>query len=231
MTTIVLADDHPVVRQGVRALLDREPGFRVVGETGDGLEAVRLVELLSPRVLVVDLMMPGLSGLEVTRQVTRRSPQTRVVVLSMHATEAYVLEVLRNGATGYVLKEASAADLVTAVREVAAGRRYLSSQLSQHALDAYAQKARATPPDAYATLTTREREVFHLAAEGRTSAQIAGRLGISPRTAETHRAHLMRKLGLRTRADLVRFALDRGLLPPGPIRGQDRPAEGASDPA
>ncbi len=213
MITIVLADDHHVVRQGLRALLQAERDLRVVGETGDGLEAVRLVEQLSPRVLVVDLMMPGLGGLEVTRRVTRDALPSRVVVLSMHANEAYVLEALRNGATGYVLKDETAGELVEAVREVAAGRRYLSRALSRRAIEAYARTAREAPPDAYASLTSREREVLHLAAEGHTSAKIGARLDISPRTVETHRGNLMRKLGLRTQADLLRFAVQRGIVP------------------
>ena len=212
MTAIVLADDHHVVRQGLRALLETEPGFRVVGEAGDGLEAIRLVERLQPHVLVVDLMMPALSGLEVTRQAAQRAPGTRVVVLSMHADEAYVLEALRHGAVGYVLKDSSASDLVRAVHKAARGRRYLSPPISDRALEAYARRAQEAPPDAYDALTAREREVLHLAVEGRTSAEIAARLAISPRTAETHRANLMRKLGLRAQAELVRFALQRGLL-------------------
>ena len=213
MTTIVLADDHHVVRQGLRALLEAQPDFQLVGEAGDGLEAVQLAERLKPDVLVIDLMMPSLNGLEATRQVGQRSPCTRVVVLSMHANEAYVLEALRNGAAGYVLKDSSAADLVQAVREVAAGRRYLSSSLSERAIEAYIQKATDVTPDPYEMLTNREREVLHLAAEGYTNTEIADQLSISPRTAETHRANLMHKLGLRTHTDLIRYALRRGILP------------------
>lgn len=212
-TTIVLADDHHVVRQGLRALLETEPDFRVVGEAGDGLETAQLIERLQPDVLVLDLMMSGLGGLEVTRLATKHSPRTHVVILSMHADEAYVLEALKNGAAAYVLKGSSAADLVQAVREVAAGRRYLSQPLSERAIERYVQKAESTVRDIYDTLTTREREVLHLAAEGLTNAEIADRLSISPRTAETHRANLMRKLGLRTQTDLVRYALRRGILP------------------
>ena len=211
--TLLLADDHHVVRQGLRALLQAEPDFRVVGEASDGLEVVDLVERLRPTVLVVDLMMPGLNGLEVTRQVSKRSPQTRVLILSMHSNEAYVLEALRNGAAAYVLKDSSAADLVHAVREVAAGRRYLSAPLSDLAIETYRQKAKEATLDIYETLTTREREVLHLAAEGRSGSDIASRLSISPRTVETHRANLMRKLGLHTQTDLVRYALRRGILP------------------
>jgi two-component system response regulator NreC len=213
MTTIVLADDHHVVRQGLRVLLEAQPDFQLVGEAGDGLEAVQLTERLKPDVLVIDLMMPSLNGLEGTRQVSQRSPHTRVVILSMHANEAYVLEALRNGAAGYVLKDSSAADLVHAVREVVAGRRYLSSPLSERAIEAYIQKATDVTSDPYEMLTNREREVLHLAAEGYTNAEIADQLSISPRTAETHRANLMHKLGLRTHTDLIRYALRRGILP------------------
>jgi DNA-binding NarL/FixJ family response regulator len=213
MTTIVLADDHHVVRQGLRVLLEGQPDFQLVGEAGDGLEAVQLTERLKPDVLIIDLMMPSLNGLEATRQLGQRSPHTRVVILSMHANEAYVLEALRNGAAGYVLKDSSAADLVHAVREVVAGRRYLSSPLSERAIAAYIQKASDVALDPYEMLTNREREVLHLAAEGYTNAEIADQLSISPRTAETHRANLMHKLGLRTQTDLIRYALRRGILP------------------
>jgi len=213
MVTIVLADDHHVVRQGLRTLLESESDFRVVGEAGDGLEAVQLVERLQPDVLVLDLMMPSLDGLEVTRQVSQRSPQTRVVILSMHSSEAYVLEALRHGAAGYVLKASSAADLIKAVREVTAGRHYLSPPLSEHAIAAYVQKAKEAALDKYETLTTREREVLHLAAEGYSNHEIADRLSISPYTAMTHRANLMRKLDLHSQTDLVRYALQRGIIP------------------
>jgi two-component system response regulator NreC len=212
-TTIVLADDHPVVRHGLRALLHAEPGLRVVGETGDGLEVVQLVERLKPDILILDLVIPSLNGLEVTRQVSRRSPQTHVVILSMHTDEAHVLEALRAGATAYVPKESTSAELVRAIREVIAGRRYLSPPLSEHAIEAYVEKARTAALDPYDTLTAREREVLHLAAEGHSNAEIAARLSISPRTAETHRAHLMRKLSLHSQADLIRYALRREILP------------------
>jgi DNA-binding NarL/FixJ family response regulator len=220
MTTIVLADDHPIVRRGLRTLLETEIGFQILGEAGDGLDAVQLVERLQPDVLIVDVLMPGLNGLEVTRQVSQRTAQTHVIVLSMHANEAYVLEALRNGASGYVLKDSSITDLVQAVREVVAGRRYLSAPLSERAIAAYVDKAQTRTPSPYESLTSREREVLHLAAEGYTSAQIAKRLYLSPRTVETHRANLMRKLSLRTQADLTRYAIERGILPI--IDGPDR---------
>ena len=213
MTTIVLADDHHIVRQGLRALLEAQHDFQLVGETGDGLEAVRLAERLEPDVLVLDLMMPSLNGLEVTRQVHRRLPHTQIIILSMHSNEAYVLEALRNGATGYVLKDSSAADLVRAIHEVTAGRRYLSPPLSDHAIEAYLQRASEDPSeDPYDTLTNREREVFQLVAEGHSNREIGARLSISPRTAETHRANLMRKLGVRSKTELIRYAVRRGII-------------------
>jgi two-component system response regulator NreC len=162
----------------------------------------------------VDVMMPGLSGLEATRQVHERFPKTQVVVLSMHSSEAYVLEALRTGAMGYVLKDSDATALVQAVHEAYAGRRYLSPPLSDVIIDAYVNKSRETTLDIYDTLTNREREVLHLAAEGRTNADIASRLGISPRTVEIHRTNMMRKLGLHSEHELIRYALRRGILPP-----------------
>ncbi len=213
MPNILLADDHNIVRQGLRALLQSEPHFRLVGEASDGIEAVRLAERLKPDVLITDLMMPGLNGLEVTRQVTKMLPQIRVIILSMYTNDAYVLEALKNGALGYVLKDSQAADLIQAVKEVIAGNRYLSPPLSERALELYLQKVESVPDDPYELLTTREREVLQLVAEGRTSSEIATRLFISPRTAEGHRANLMRKLSLQNNADLIRFALKRGILP------------------
>ena len=213
MPNILLADDHNLVRQGLRALVQSEPLFRLVGEASDGIEAVRLAERLKPDVLITDVMMPGLNGLEVTRQVTKSLPNTRVIILSMYTNDAYVFEAFKNGALGYVLKDSEASDLIQAVREVIAGQRYLSPPLSERALELYIRKVESVPDDPYELLTTREREVLQLVAEGRTSAEIASRLFISPRTAEGHRANLMKKLGLQNNADLIRFALKRGILP------------------
>jgi two-component system response regulator NreC len=213
MTRIVLADDHPIVRQGLRALLEKEPGFSVVGEVSDGLKVADLVEETKADVLVLDVLMPGLGGLDVTREVARRSPKTGIVVLSMHSSEAFVLRALRNGASAYVLKDSSTTELVRAVRQVQAGGRYLSTRLSERAIESYIKLADGGAVDVYETLTTREREVVHLAAEGLTNPEIGERLHISPRTAEVHRAHIMEKLGLKTRTDLIAYALRRGLIP------------------
>jgi DNA-binding NarL/FixJ family response regulator len=211
--TLLLADDHQIVRQGLRAILTAEADFRLAGEAADGPEAVRLAERLRPDVLVLDLMMPGLNGMEVTRQVRRRSPRTQVVILSMHSNEAYVVEALRAGASGYVLKESSAEDLVTAIREVIAGRRYLTPPISEHAIGDYLRKVEATPLDPYDTLTAREREVLALTAAGHSAAEIGKRLFISVRTVETHRANLMRKLSVRNQKELIRFAVQHGPRP------------------
>ena len=211
MTAIVLADDHTIVRQGLRLLLEAEPDFVIVGEASDGLEVAGLIDRLRPDVLVLDLMMPGVNGLEVTRIVCQQFPETSVVILSMHADESYVLAALKNGAAAYVLKDAGADDLLQAVREVVQGRRYLSSPFSQVGIDTYTKRAESTPLDVYDTLTSREREVLHLTAEGYSSTDVGGVLSISPRTAEAHRANLMRKLGFHSQADLIRYALRRGI--------------------
>lgn len=214
--TVLLADDHHLVRQGLRALLQTEPDLEVVGEAADGLEVLPLVERLRPQVLLLDLMMPGLNGLEVIRQVVQRAPRTRVLVVSMHADYAHVAECLRLGASGYVLKEAGQTVLVRAIREALAGRPFMGPPLSSAGLQSYRDQVKATPLDIYETLTTREREVLHLAAESATNQEISQRLHISPRTVETHRANLMRKLGLATQYDLIRYALARGLVPFAP---------------
>jgi two-component system response regulator NreC len=167
-------------------------------------------------VIIVDLMMPGINGLEVARQARRRTPQSRVIILSGYAEEPYVLEALHHGAAGYVLKGVSADELAYAVREVAAGRRYLSPPLSERAIEAYLQTTRETTRHPYDILTRREREVLQLALQGRTISEIAAALSLSPRTVETYRTNFMRKLGLSTQADLIRYARECGILTPEP---------------
>jgi len=213
MTTVVLADDHLIFRQGLRALLTQESDLQVVGEAGDGVAAIQLVERLQPDVLVLDLTMPGLNGHQVAQQVSQQAPSTRIVVLSMHENEAYVLQALKCGAAGYVLKGSGMTELVQAIREVAQGRRYLSPPLSERAIELYMQKAQETPLDLYETLTPRERQVLHLAAQSLNNAEIGDRLSLSPRTVESYRANAMRKLGLRNQTDLIRYALRRGIVP------------------
>ncbi len=210
--TLLLADDHQIVRQGLRELLKREPDFRLVGEAADGREAVDLVSQLQPDILVLDLMLPHLNGLEVARRASESSPRTRIVVLSMHTSPSYVVAALKAGASGYVQKEASSDELVAAIRKVADGQRYLSSSISEESLLAYQQRAKGKTLDPYDTLTDREREVLQLTAEGLTGNQISTRLHISPRTVETHRKHVTEKLGLRNHKDLIRYAVKRRII-------------------
>lgn len=211
--SIILADDHPVVRRGMQTLLESERDFSIVGVAADGLETVRLAERLKPDVLVLDLMMPGLSGLEALRIVRERSPRTRIVILSMHSSSAFIAQALQNGAIGYVLKGCTEEDLVRAVKEAAAGRRFLSPAVTEIAINAYIEQSKTRPFDPHETLTPRQREVLQLAAEGKTNAEIAARLNISQRTVENHRATLMQRLGLQNQTELIRHAIRHGLIP------------------
>jgi two-component system, NarL family, response regulator NreC len=211
--SIVLADDHPVVLRGIQALLESERDLSIVGVAADGLETVDLTERLKPDVLVLDLMMPVLSGLEALRILRERSPRTRTVILSMYSSSAFVAQALKNGAVGYVLKQCTEEDLVRAVREAAAGRRFLSPPVTEIAINDYIERSKAGSFDPHETLTARQRQVLQLAAEGRTNAEIAARLNISQRTVENHRATLMQRLGLQNQTDLIRYAIRRGLIP------------------
>jgi two-component system response regulator NreC len=210
--SIILADDHPVVRRGMQALLEQERDFSIVGVAADGLETVRLTERLKPDVLVLDLMLPGLSGLEALRILRERVPRTRIVILSMYSSKAFIAQALQNGAIGYVLKGCSEENLVRSVREAIAGRRFLSPPVTEIAIDAYIEQCKTGPFDSHETLTPRQREVLQLAAEGNTNAEIAARLNISQRTAENHRAILMQRLGLQNQTELIRHALRHGLI-------------------
>lgn len=214
--TILLVDQHPVIREGLKAVFGQHEDLQIIGETGEGLAAIKLVDILAPDVLIVGVMLPGLHGLEVIRQVRQRAPRTRVVMLSRYANATYVLEALSSGAAGYVLQSASVSELVQAVRDVAAGQCYLSAALAAQVSEMQQQGAKREGREAYELLTPREREVLRLTAAGQTNAEMAAALGISARTVETHRAHLRQKLGLRTQADLIRYALQRGILLPEP---------------
>lgn len=212
-TTIVIVDDHPIVREGLRTVLQREPDLAVVGEASDGLAALQLVEQLRPTLLILDVRMPGKSGLEVAREVARISPETRTLILSMYAAEGYVMEALANGVSGYILKETDTGNLVPAIRQIMRGSRYLSPSVNDRVINAYLQKTRGEPVDAFDTLTTRERQVLRLLTEGCTSAEIGDRLSISVRTAEHHRANLMRKLGLKRSEEVIELGRNRGIVP------------------
>ena len=211
--TILLADDHPVVRQGMRNLLVTEAGFSVVGEAKDGLEAVQLAEKLKPDVVVIDMMMPRLNGLEAIRQIISRMPDTRCIVLSMQSADPYIVQALKAGASGYVLKDSGPTDVVNAIHQVLDGKRYLSSQLSEKLIDLFIAKVETNVLDPYNALTTREREVLQLAAEGHSNSHIADQLALSPRTVERHRQSMMAKMEFDTQTDLIRFALKKGILP------------------
>ncbi len=211
MITVVLADDHEIVRRGVRSVLEGDNGYQVLAEVADGLSAVQAVEKHKPNLLFLDLSLPRLNGIEVLRQLRTVAPATRVLVLSMHNDEPYVIEALRAGAAAYLLKGSDTAEILHAAREVAAGRRFLSAPLSDWAISALVSKP-ADANDPLATLSPREREVLQYAAEGMGNSEIAEKLFLSPRTTETHRTNLMRKLNLQTQTDLVRFAIRRGLI-------------------
>jgi two-component system, NarL family, response regulator NreC len=212
VTTVVLAEDHHIVRQGLKALLAGEKTFQMVGEAADGLQTVSLVERCKPNVLVLDLMIPRLHGLEVIRQLSAGHAATRIIVLSGHAEEHYVAEALRSGALGYVLKDCATSNLIDAIRLVAAGKRYLSPALEERAIDAFFQNPSQPGLDPYETLTGRERLILQLAAEGLSNPAMARKLFISPRTVESHRANLMRKLMLHSQTDLVRYAIREKII-------------------
>ena len=210
---ILLADDHTLVRAGLRKLLEERPEWEVVAEAGDGREAVRLAEQHKPDVAILDVAMPLLNGIEATRQITRRVPATRILVLSMHADEAYVTQILQAGATGYLLKDSADVDLLKAVGEAARGRSFFSPAIARVMLDDYVrQLADKGVTDRYDSLSEREREIFQLIAEAKTNKEIAALLHVSPSTVETHRAHIMEKLDLHSAAEIVLYAVRRGVI-------------------
>ncbi len=213
MTTILLVDHQHVVRAGVRRLLEAEATFTVVGEAADGLVVDGLVAQLHPDVLIINVMLPSGCGLEVTRHVRKRHPRTHVVILTKQTNPAYVALAFHNGAAAYVLKHAPVAELVQAVHAAVAGQRYLSPALATHGFTPDNTTGMDGAADPLGPLTSREREVFFLLAESHTTPEIATRLSISPRTVEVYRTNLMRKLGLQTPTELIRYALRHGLIP------------------
>ena len=211
--TVLLADDHPIVRQGMRNLLDAEASISVVGEAEDGLQTVQMAEQLKPDVVIVDMMMPRLNGLEAIRQITSRVPNTRCIVLSMQSADPYIVQALKAGASGYVLKDSGPSEVIGAIHQVLSGKRYLSPQLSEKLIDLFVAKVEVEVLDPYNSLTAREREVMQLAAEGLSNNDIADQLSISTRTVEQHRQNMMNKMDFKNQTDLIRFALKRGILP------------------
>jgi two-component system, NarL family, response regulator NreC len=210
---ILLADDHTLVRQGLRKVLEERPEWEVVAEAGDGREAARLAEQFKPDVCILDIAMPLLNGIEATRQIARRVPTTRILVLSMYSDEAYVAQILQAGAAGYILKDSADVDLIQAVSEVARGKSFFSPPIARVMLDDYVrQLADKGIGDRFDSLSDREREVFQLIAEGKVNKEIATLLSISPSTVETHRARIMEKLDLHSAAEIVLYAVRRGVI-------------------
>ncbi len=210
---VLLADDHTILRAGLRMMLNAQPDIEVIGEAGDGRQAISEAQRLLPDVILMDITMPECNGIEATRQVKRLLPETRVLVLTMHENEEYLFQMLRAGAAGYILKEALDTELINAIRVVYSGRFYLSPSAQSMMVGDYLQRVRSGEErDSYSALTEREREILKLVAEGHTNNQIAERLFISPKTVDTHRTHIMDKLNLHSRAELVKYAMRRGLL-------------------
>jgi two-component system response regulator NreC len=211
---ILLADDHTVVRQGLRRVLEERADWRVVAEAGDGREAVRQAEQHKPDVAILDVAMPLLNGIEATRQIVKRVPGVRVLVLSMHSDEAYVTQILHAGAAGYLLKDSADVDLLQAVSAIAEGKSFFSPSIARLMLDDYVKQRSGEPGviDRYESLSDREREVFQLIAEGKVNKEIAALLFISPSTVETHRARIMEKLDVHSAAEIVLYAVRRGVI-------------------
>ena len=210
---VVIAEDHTILREGLRALLSAESDLEVVGEAEDGRQAIRRVEELEPDLILTDLSMPKMNGVEAIREIKKRAPETKVLALTVHKAEEFILEVLQAGADGYILKDASSEELIMAIKSVLGGKRYLSPSVSQMVIEGYLEgrkSFRSSSP--WDTLTKREREILKLIAEGHKNKEIADYLYISVKTVEKHRANLMKKLDLHSAAALTAYAMERGLV-------------------
>lgn len=210
---ILVADDHGVVRRGLRLILERHQGFEVVGEAADGREVVRLAEELSPSIVIMDVGMPHLNGIDASAQIIHRDSKVGIIILSMHSDEGYIVRALSAGAKGYLLKESLEEDLVQAVRIVAQGRPFFSPRITQTLLDDYVRQLRQKGlQDSYDLLTDREKEVLHLIAEGKSNKEVATMLDLSVYTVETHRTNLMQKLSLHNTAEIVLYAVRKKII-------------------
>ncbi|MFZ5817589.1 MAG: response regulator [Bacillota bacterium] len=215
-TRVLICDDHMMVRQGVRMVLQSEPDIELIGEAGRGEEAVQLAAALEPDVVIMDISLPDISGIEATRRIKESTPSTHVIGLTMHEEEPYVLELLRAGAEGYIVKRSAAADLVGAIRAVMQGQAILDPAITKAVVTGYVSRPAPQPPEPAepCPLTPREREILILVAEGNTNAEIARKLYISEKTVQTHRSNILDKLNIHDRTELVRYAIRQGLIEP-----------------
>ena len=210
---VLLADDHELVRKGLRALIERQPDLEVAGEAADGREAVELCEQMKPDVVVMDIAMPRLNGIEATGQIVKRNPATGVIMLSMHSDEGYLTRALASGAKGYLLKDSAEADLLLAIDTVAKGKPFFSPSIGAALLEDYVRQLQQRGlTDSYELLTDREKEILQLLAEGKSNKEVAALLNLSPYTVETHRTHLMQKLNLHNTAEIVLYAVRKGII-------------------
>lgn len=213
MIRVLLTEDHTIVREGLCSLLENEAGIEVIGEAENGREAIDKVQQLHPDVVLMDISMPDLNGLEATRQIKQQFPEVKVLILTMHADEEYVFQILKTGASGYVVKQTAFEELVQAIKTAYQGHSFLSPLISQTVIEGYIRQAGTTTEEnSYDILTNREREVLQLIAEGHSTRDIAERLYISVKTVETHRSHLMEKLDLHSTAELVKYAIRKGVI-------------------
>jgi DNA-binding NarL/FixJ family response regulator len=210
---IILVDDHKIVRQGMRSLLESHPGFEVIGEARDGEEALKLMETLTPDIAFMDVMMPNLNGIEVAKIARQRGLKTKLIFLSMHANSTYAVRALQSGALAYVLKDADFIEILQAIQSVMEGRRYLSAAIADEVFETLLN-VKVDQNDSLDVLSTREREILQLIAEGNTNNIIAEKLTLSVRTVESHRAHIMSKMRFNSHSDLVRYAIQQGLITP-----------------
>ncbi len=212
-TRVLIADDHPLIRSGLRALLSRESEFEVVGEAADGYQALELVEQLKPDVVMLDVSMPRLNGIDVAQKITEKTPSTRIIIVSIHSDEGYVLRALKAGAKGYLLKASPEGDILNAVRAVAAGQAYLSPEISRLLVEEYVREMRFRGvEDSYDLLSIREKEILQLLASGATNRQVAEMIHVSVATVETHRTNVFQKLGIHSLPELILYAVRKGLL-------------------
>jgi two-component system response regulator NreC len=213
MIRIVLADDHVVMRNGLKLLLERQPNFAVAAEAVNGREAVEICEKLKPDVLVLDIAMPNLNGIEAARQISAKLPHTAIVILSMHSDESYVLRALKAGARAYLLKDSAEADLINAIRAVSEGKAFFSPAISKMLVDDYVRRLEQRgAEDSYELLTTREREILQLLAEGKSNKEVAAMLNLSLYTVETHRGNILQKLNLHSVPELILYAVRKGVI-------------------